>query len=406
MTVMISTNDAPGFRAGDRHGRQALLCGYLEQIILGQRAAELLDQAETIPQKAALAQLPCWTWLPASAKVRRKGVTRDGDGVLLLPARTIYDAGPLIITDQTEHPIHWSYAGPGASGSGPSTVRSTDRTVISLTESLHDGELPATVEAERMPRRAIIKRLTTLVAEGKAARWSMLAELERLVRQSVEQAHNAVVADLNDIDFDTWSVSTKLDDAHLEALITRIAFGDENIDLDDSHLSKVITKLTQPGTLAKVDIMRWLRVNLYRDAVSEIRKELGDPHIGTKVRKLARSMPGATQAEILLAYRNLYPADKAGADRIVTALNPVGTSQIHHTDTAEQITALTVPDHADDVIDSVDLAARVHRAVIRPAPINPPRIIPAPASAITRPGVADPFDKVALVQPRERQCVG
>jgi hypothetical protein len=370
----------PGFRPGDRHGALNKICSAIEDLLLATSAAEILATGD-VPLSGALAVLPCWTWVVPGECVGRKGRTRDGSSTLLLPARTTYDAGPLVLlADGEQVSVPWAYLGSGVSGRAVLTLSTTFGTRPDLLSPHAAGDLPAHGEVTVMTRRNLLRRLTQLVERGTVAHWELLIYLERYVERAVQAAHNTVVAEVNDVGSANYRIQTRFDEIQLDGIASYLTYGADG-DPGPSVLSRMITKIATPGTLTKAEPLRYLTINLRRDAEAEIRKRLGDPHIGPKIRRVARSMPGASKDAILIAYRELYPRDRAGEARVLDALTVPKNTHVHfddpHLDALRATYGYSSADHADSVIERIDLARAVARRTRRPAPVAT-QLLPAP----------------------------
>ncbi|MHB1973790.1 MAG: hypothetical protein ACYCR4_05810, partial [Acidimicrobiales bacterium] len=85
-------------------------------------------------------------------------------------------------------------------------------------------------------------------------------------------------------------------------------------------IDRLIERTLAPRAFARVDPQRLVMVALRSAAETAIRRRIGDPHIGRKVRTLARSSDVSDPGDLLQRYREHWPEDGAGADRIDAAL--------------------------------------------------------------------------------------
>ena len=69
-----------------------------------------------------------------------------------------------------------------------------------------------------------------------------------------------------------------------------------------------------------MDPLRYIAVTLRRDAEQEIRRRIGDPRIGPKIRALHRQHPGISLPDLVDRYRELHPQDRLSVRRAAAAL--------------------------------------------------------------------------------------
>jgi hypothetical protein len=87
-------------------------------------------------------------------------------------------------------------------------------------------------------------------------------------------------------------------------------------------LDRIITKLlVDPQALAKVDLIMLITRTLRRDAWQEVRSLLGDPRVGSRVRKIAIELRTRDVRRVHAAYIERHPSDSAiSLQRIAQAL--------------------------------------------------------------------------------------
>src|SRR5699024_9606795 len=122
-----------------------------------------------------------------------------------------------------------------------------------------------------------------------------------------------------------------LDDITLERIRTEVVYG---TDGPSSPIQRLVERCTRPGTFARVDPEKYVISSVRTDARAAVRKALGDPHVGSKVRRLATEMPEADLEDLVAAYRQRYPADRLSTTRAEAALS-----------VAPDANAVTVPLH-------------------------------------------------------------
>lgn len=331
-----------GFRAGDRHGFLAEWTSLLAQVQWGRAAAGLLDGP--LPSRCALVALPMWSWHEPLADVGRKASARGG-GKLLLPVRMVWSPGPLaLVPAKTSLEASWSAEGLGLRISGHCT--------ISATSGFHGALLapdePSTVLVAGVQDRASLRQaLDDLVEQGRRATWEAVEKITPFAVRSVERAHRSMsVSALGEDGGPLLSPTT------LSKVVDSLTIGEEG-PLETAPLGRIIESLLDPAATVRVDPQRFLMVALDRDAMAALRREVGDPHMGSKVRSVAREVgwsqgdaiavrellsgvprSDATRLtvdaiiadyrskvdEIIDVYRERYPADQLGLRRTVRAL--------------------------------------------------------------------------------------
>jgi len=316
----------PGYGAGDRHGWLDPMCALLEKIIIGRHAGVLLEDPEKLPETAALAQLPIWWWTRPSAPVGRKDRSSDG-GQLLLPVRINWVPAPVVVLRAgTELRARWSAVGLGRSGTGD--------TVLSI-DPAHTGGpgYPSGTQmiGERaqfplMSRRQLVVGLRRAVADGRKARWEALMALQPWVDRAVRNAHTAVAWEIGGRERPDRAAPAVLDPVGLDAVAIRLMLGEDGHD-GEGLVGNLLDRCLLPATFSKVEPSRYIFTTLKRDAEQEIRREIGDPRIGPKVRAMMRTIlaEGASIAEMEASlvgrYNTRYPYDMLSRRRAPRALN-------------------------------------------------------------------------------------
>ncbi|MEH0110794.1 hypothetical protein V6N00_13870 [Tersicoccus sp. MR15.9] len=315
MTAMI---DEPyTVPALERHRPLEVLCRRLERIIHGQAAEALL--AADLPEAAGLVILPAWTWAEPLINVGRKGVALGGGAALLMPVRVDWASGPLaLVTD----PLTLTYR---ARGLGHSLAGQTRLIVREHTLPI---TCPVTIPSLAQPvfvgttgTRRLRSELERLARDGKTARWEQVAEIEPVLRSLLHKAHSFVSHEVaGQVGVSGADVQPVLDEVGLDGVLATMMYGDQD-SAATSPVLRLIDLCLEPGRFMKVDPFKFMATHLRRDAEKAIRDRLGDPHIGPKIRELARRFPGADVATIVAEYRKVYPQDRLAAARAEAALS-------------------------------------------------------------------------------------
>ena len=305
---------AKGFASGDRHGWLDELCGHLQAAIRAAAAADLLADRTGWPARGAVLTLPCWRWAVPAADVGRKSRAADG-GSLLLPIRVDWEPGPLALVPPGR-PVtaHWHAAGLGLDDCG------TTQLACSPGPPGHADPgtgLPDRVSAPPLSRTGIAHELARLVAAGRAARWDLLQLLEPYVRAAVTRGHSRVAAEVAGA-ASTSSRPSVLDENDLETVVDALLLGEE--PGRPGPVARMLDRCQHPDTFRRVDPLRYITVTLRRDAEQEVRRRIGDPRIGPKIRALHRQHPGISLPDLVARYREQHPQDRLSVRRAATAL--------------------------------------------------------------------------------------
>lgn len=362
---MSSENGAPGFNGGERHGWIAEFCELLERRIAGRFAGALLAaKPGRLPRSGAVFVLPAWQWAEPGIDVGAKSRARNG-GTLLLPVRMHWMPAPLLVVGRDASlTAQWSGSGLGHSARGSTALIAGDEHhIVHGTDEL--AEVPQRITAPVLSRPKLMAELRRIVADGRDAEWALIGKLEPFVNRAVDRAHGRVSVEIAG---DTQFARPLLEPTDLEIISDRLLLGDANDPDRDSRVAKIVDKCVLPTTFTKVDPLRYITVALNRDAEAEIRRVVGDAHVGPKIRRLARQMNHAASVEeIVAACRDKWPADRIAHDRVETAL-AVARHPLAPTLT-DELPPSVLASHEDAAIARIDAArARAKRRALHPTP--------------------------------------
>lgn len=318
-------NTAPdrGQHDGDRDGWMGGLCDKLGRILAGQHAQAWLDGAYgPIPRgEVALAVLPTWYWVPPAINVGRKAKPRSGDGSLLMPVRLNWVDGAVVRVypvDGTEPTAAWVASGLGHTGTGRVAIGFAD--IVPVADPL--TALPAEVVATVMTRTALMARLRQIAADGRAARWEAISEMEPRIRWALDHAHVAVSIEVDG--HDATSAPALLDETTISALADDMLLGER--DNGPGFAERLIDLcIDKPAVFVAVDPLKYVVTRTKSEAETVIRRKLGDPHVGRKVRALHRETGESNFERLLDLYRERYPSDALAAPRAAAALSVAGS---------------------------------------------------------------------------------
>lgn len=310
----------------------ATLCARLEAILVGQAAERLLTSGEPLPASGGLWVPPAWTWLFARVDVGRKDRAPDGTR-LRLPVRLAWSEDQVaIVVPGQPRTFGWSAAGLGHSGNDSVHVTTAANTGGNPGAALgpdaggRSGVIHRRVESgvAGVPKFAILQsrsdqeleaRLTEYVHQGATARWQLLLWLEPYVQSALRRAHASVSRELAT----RWgSRRVLVDDTKLTAIADRMLLGDAD---HPGKVSQLLDRCLMPDTFRRVEPVKYIKDALRRDANAEIRRALGDPHVGAKVRKVADDLGTGEVDAVVKEYRRRYPNDRLSHGRATAALS-------------------------------------------------------------------------------------
>lgn len=309
-----------------KHPSLEVLCARLERIMHGQAAQAILDAGD-LPERAGIVTLPAWSWKHPLIDVGRKDKAHGTGERMLMPVRNNWDTPMVVLVADEAVPVAYRTRGMGHATAGQSKlVRRPGQAPVSGVTALPSLAEPVFVGAGIPSRNAAY--LTALVKAGDSARWEILADLEPKLRATVYKAHSSVSYEIG---LSTGVVEPMLDELGLEQIVDAMMYGELQDDGDvetfgrdkgkPSAIFRLIELCLEPDCFLRVDPLRYMTKHMRRDAETQIRRRLGDPHIGPKIREIARRHPRAEIADIVEAYREVYPKDRLSLPRARAALS-------------------------------------------------------------------------------------
>lgn len=305
-----------------RHPWNDQMAGFLHAIGMGELAAH--HPRDDLPVRGAVIVLPTWTWGLSAINVGAKDRAKDGSR-LSLPIQIGWDGGPLVVLEEGETvTLSWWMVGMGHSRRGEATVTCTDGTdgvdgsfEWSAPESETTIPVPVRVTEASVPSWRMRQVLDDLVEDGKLAMWEAM---ERYLAPALRAALRRSEQQLNAESCETHGapMGSIFDPVTVDAIETRLLLGDE---AKDGPVRRLLLRCaTNTGLFFRVDPQRFMITAIARDAKAEMRRTLGDPHIGPKVRRIALKLGTRDIDAILREYRERYPADNLSARRAEAAL--------------------------------------------------------------------------------------
>lgn len=308
-----------------KHPSLEVLCARLERIMHGQAAKAILA-AGNLPERAGIVTLPAWSWEHPLIDVGRKDKAHGTGERMLMPVRNTWDAPMVLLVADEAVPVSYRTRGMGHATAGQSKlVRRPGLAPVSAVTTLPSLAEPVFVGAGIQSRN--IAYLNALVKAGDNARWEMLSDLEPKLRSTVYKAHSSVSYEIG---LSTGVVEPMLDELGLDQIVDAMMYGELQDEDDEtgerdkgkpSAIFRLIELCLEPECFLRVDPLRYMTKHMRRDAETQIRRRLGDPHIGPKIREIARRHPRAEIADIVEAYREVYPKDRLSLPRARAALS-------------------------------------------------------------------------------------
>jgi len=288
----------------------AQLCDNLGAIIAGEKAKEMLTAAPTTEDAGVIVVLPSWVWVLPAIDVGKKGVV---NGVRQpMPSRLAYTTGPVLHLSD-DQATGWELSGLGNSDAGDTVVPfdpMQNFVSVVLTENLH---VPAAVHmALNVKQRDRVLR--NLVRAGETARWDLMTGFEYFTRQRLLAANNIVAAEI--AQHKGIPLRGVVDDITLEDLTSSMLYGENGT----SVIQRMIDTALDSHRFDRVDPMHFFTVGIRARAEEAVRRQIGDPKVGPKVRRVFAKTKASTIDELLVEYKRIYPKDSLAKKRALAAL--------------------------------------------------------------------------------------
>lgn len=283
------------------------LCTLLDQMIWARCASE---QARP-RHRVRLHALPPTMWIRPAQGVGGHKATLTGT----LPATIAWHHGALHAANPaTVRPVSagWSVDAAGTQLDG----------TIDLTEGHAEfgrptGTMWPTHRAPVLSAYEATRLLDEVIERGELARWTMLAHLEQFAHESVHQVAASICREITAIEEHETAVRL-LDDQQLDLVVTDVLYGSAG---PDSRILRSLDRCLDPETTRNVDPIRYLTTQIRRDLGDQVRVAIGDPQVGPRVRRVARSLgTGVGLEQIIARYNDLHPSDRVSTSRAIRAL--------------------------------------------------------------------------------------
>lgn len=297
-----------------RHSYSADLCDRLELVARGEAAGPLID-AGVPDEGAAVVTLPLFAWATPSRDVGRKGRNRRGGDDLLLPFRIEWNCPPVFTLAPGES-VEVSWAVEGASDiprSGTVVIEAVlpgDRDADPISQPLVN--FPTRARYHVQTRQIVRRALNDTANGGRHAMWDILQTIEKNLEWGFQRALSSVKSEMG-------TDARLVDDVTAETLKSEILYGREG---EGEPLALSLVRRCLDGEFfSRVDPLLYVRRWTYSTSESAIRRHLGDPHVGRRIRALARELGTDDEAAVLDEFVRRYPELHVGPQRVSDALS-------------------------------------------------------------------------------------
>jgi hypothetical protein len=157
------------------------------------------------------------------------------------------------------------------------------------------------------------RTLDDLASDGRSARWEILHIFENNLRWNFERALRSVNVELG------LESMPAIDRAASETIQNNILLGDDG--RSDSLALRLINRCLEGEAFSRVDPECYVRRALFSGSESAIRRYIGDPHIGRKVRKVSDQIQSDDVDLITEEFSRQNPNAKLGSNRAKAALS-------------------------------------------------------------------------------------
>ena len=247
-----------------------------------------------------------------------------------LAASTLDGAGELLalphaakLTRYASAYIHWSpsiVVAPGTEVSWRIVERGEELTGSFTAHSPTEinGRYPEGAAAPQLHAR------TRLILDGSVARFELVDALEHHVADLLEASSRLVARELEGRlgdESEGWAPTLNhgvADHVALESLATGLLWG------SGTQSDSIVLRMVDRAAATHINnqpLGSWFDVNLRARAEEAVRRHIGDPHIGRKIRRLAREQSPGSIDELIEMYRRAHPRESVGRDRVIAALS-------------------------------------------------------------------------------------
>lgn len=215
---------------------------------------------------------------------------------------------------------------------GENTVVWSDTPVI--LDETHDVEWQSELERGRatfypdgtaygsLPGDVIeVDTLRVLHEKGKRAAWQLVMRLEPYILSLVLGAARRVAGEVG-------SLGSVLDEVAAQEVTDELVSG--------GLVLKLVERLSTTEKVLSQSLGSYLHINLRSMTETAVRRRIGDPHVGRKIRRAFAESGAGSMGELLAFYKDRYPSEKVSEKRALAALSAgslVGASALSFDET-------------------------------------------------------------------------
>lgn len=178
---------------------------------------------------------------------------------------------------------------------------------------------------------AIARRLHRISQHGNAQMFALASLLQPYARDAVNSASMRVYREIHGIYSDESGASTSdhiIDEIERESVLDQLMLGTRQTD---SVMIRMIRRVAATNITVRKSVMSVMATAIWSGAETQVRQQIGDPHLGRVIRRLARDLSGLTgipsvdATNVLEAYKAAFPDQRVGINRVVDALTAGST---------------------------------------------------------------------------------
>lgn len=290
----------------------SVICSSLGDMVTAKSAADMLASIDEAPESGDLTIGPSWVWLEPKIDVGRKGKTSSGE-ITKMPVRLHWLGGNVKVTERGTNPeLQVRVVGLGHDTQISSRVLTIEDTIGGIYASSVMDIAPELVHFSA--KGQLERNLRALINKGNHSRWELVNGLEPFALRKLKQANGRVAAELGE--YKIHAAPKVLDELAIDDLLADLLCGDGT----SSVIIRMLERGADPLTFRRVDPMHYFAVNIRARAEEAIRRRIGDPKIGPKIRRVQAKVQAETVDELIEAYRLIHPRDALARKRAIAAL--------------------------------------------------------------------------------------
>mgnify|MGYP006927092358 FL=1 len=300
------------------HPEVERIATYIQRLHHGKCAARILDAGLPMEESFNILTLPVFVWKPAKINVGRKEKAPDGS-TFTMPIRVIHTDDDMSVSLLPADPVDTSVT-VQEKGLGWDNTATVDVTALSIPPQWgcdENGSLARAV-AQTVTYQECTRILTDIVTDGMTARYDFMRYLDPWLEKELIRARSYLSHDI--FNGSAFEGSMVVDYIQLETLHTEMMLGTE--DKPHGHMfDRLIDQCLKPSAYEGKEPLRHVRQMLHYEALYKLRTAIGDPKIGSKIRKVARSINANGVDEVVDEYRRRFPSDGLSTKRAKAALS-------------------------------------------------------------------------------------